>query len=310
MGFWAAFPYVASAATNLASSLLGKGQEGLSETDQKYVAHFQMQQAMRNEEFQNKLATHGIRMKVADAEAAGLHPLAALGATTPTGGFGGSFQINPRAPSNRTANALSGLGQDISRAAMATQTRDEREMAALAKTRANLENSILQQQLISATANNNRSVGPALPSNSDMPLLTGQGNAFPTRSSSYVTETPLMRVHSQPGRPAQEVGAISDYGYARTPKGYSVVPSKDIKERIEDQFIPEIMWSIRNQLMPTISRIKSDAMAPDPRYYPLPKGYDKWHFHPFSQEYRPANSKNVPWYKRKGAYLMQPKERY
>ena len=306
MGFWAAFPYVASAAANVASSLLGQGQEGLSETDQKWMADFQWKQSLRNEEFQNKLATHGIRMKVADAEAAGLHPLAALGATTPSGGFGGSFQINPRGPSNRASNALSGLGQDISRAASATQTKDERELTALAKTRAMTENAILQQQLIAATRGNAQT-GPALPSNSDMPLLTGQGNAFPSRSNAYVNETPLTRIHSQPGRPAQEVGAVPDYGYARTPDGYAVVPSKDIKEKIEDQFIPEIMWSIRNQLMPTISRSASDRMAPDPRYYPPPKGYDKWSFSPFRQEYRPTNSRNVPWYKRKSAYFIQPR---
>lgn len=307
MGFWAAFPYVASAAANLAGSLLGKGQEGLSETDQKWMADFQWKQSLRNEEFQNKLATHGIRMKVADAEAAGIHPLAALGATTPSGGFGSSFQINPRGPSNRTSNALSGLGQDISRAAMATQTKDEREMAALQKTRANLENSILQQQLISATANNNRAVGPSLPSNSDMPLLTGQGNAFPTRSTAYINETPLTRIHSQPGRPAQEVGAVSDYGYSKTNRGLAIVPSKDAKDRIEDQFIPEIMWSMRNQLMPNLG----SHPAPSPRYYKLPPGFDTWKWNYPAQEYRPYKKSwdSESLWRRTKWHFSKPKER-
>ena len=127
-------------------------------------------QSVRRQDYedQKEFAKHGIRWRVEDAKAAGLHPLAALGAV------GASFT-----PS----------GQDISRSMYSTATQPER-MAGLLQ----LEGLVLDNQLkvekIRAIASQS---GPGLPSNSNMPLLTGQGNA-------YVHEGPLTRVHSSPGR--------------------------------------------------------------------------------------------------------------
>lgn len=63
-----------------------------------------------------ELATRGIQHRVADAKAAGIHPLYALGAQTP--------QINPAV---QTFESLGDLGQDLGRAAMANSTQPQRD---------------------------------------------------------------------------------------------------------------------------------------------------------------------------------------
>lgn len=71
---------------------------------------------------QKEFAQYGVRWKVEDAKAAGLHPLAALGIQT--------HSASPVAIGTKTdrsmQNAMEGAGQDISRAMMAKATKDER----------------------------------------------------------------------------------------------------------------------------------------------------------------------------------------
>ena len=158
-----------------------------------------------------------------------------------------------------------------------TATQSERMAGLLQLEGLVLDNQLKVEQIRSIASQS----GPGLPSNSNMPLLTGQGNA-------YVHEGPLTRVHSSPGRPDQEVGAVADWGAARTREGYAVVPSKDVKEKIEDQIVPEVMWAIRNYVFPAI------GLAPYPeldhRKYPVPEGYDSWLYKPWLGEFRPIKS--------------------
>lgn len=252
--------------------------------------------AAKNMEMQKEFAQHGIRWKVEDAKAAGLHPLYALGANTQ------SFSPIQVGSSGGNSPDLAGMGQDISRAMMAGMTEKERQDINIRMTerdamfdKQRFENGELQNQLLAAQiAKVNQSLGPSipsLPSNSDMPLLTGQGNSRRTaKGGAYVNENPLERVHSQPGRPAQEVGSVPDYGYVRTPTGYAIVPSQDVKNKIEDQFIPETMWAIRNQILPAVKGLP----APDPRYFKPPKGFNDWKWNPWAQEFQPAINGRIP----------------
>lgn len=80
----------------------------------------------RQEKLQKEFAQHGIRWKVEDAKAAGLHPLFALG------GQGASY--TPTIVPDSLGPAMASAGQSISRAVAATQTQYERELA-----QANLE---------------------------------------------------------------------------------------------------------------------------------------------------------------------------
>lgn len=114
------------------SNFLGGGSDTVN-NDTRFMNDFAWKQSLRNEQFQKDLATHGIRMRVADAEAAGIHPLAALGAAPAGGGSSSaSFIGGGSGRPNRWGDALRGMGQDISRAASATMSREEKQAQLLA----------------------------------------------------------------------------------------------------------------------------------------------------------------------------------
>lgn len=209
-----------AAGTNLASAAIGADN------------------ASKNADLQREFAKKGIRWKVADAQAAGIHPLYALGAQTH------SFQPTS---SGDVMASISDMGQNVSRAVEATRTAPERSDAALRALqleRAGLENDLLRSQ-IAQNALSSRS--PAMAMASDPYLLPGQS------SSGLVSEKPMKRTMAAPGNPSQEPGAITGVGWERTSSGgLAPVPSADVKQRIEDMLIPELMWSMRQLFMPNL----------------------------------------------------------
>lgn len=94
---------------------------------QKGLANQQHLDRMADMAMQKEFAQNGIRWRVADAEAAGLHPLAALGAMG-AGYQPGSITMSGDPGSGEAFRSLSRMGQNLSRAARATQTTDERAM--------------------------------------------------------------------------------------------------------------------------------------------------------------------------------------
>lgn len=108
-----------SAGANLLGNLFN-----VSSTKDNNAANIQAQQAMnaQNIALQKEFAQHGIGWKVADAKAAGLHPLAALGAQT------SSFSpLSLGGQSEAPKVDFSALGQDLSRAAKAMSTQEQRK---------------------------------------------------------------------------------------------------------------------------------------------------------------------------------------
>lgn len=109
----------------------------------------------RNAALAREFAQQGIRWKVEDAKAAGLHPLAALGVSTASGP---SFTAG-EVPS--MGSTLASMGQDVGRAINATRTKDERvdamgdTLANLQLKRASLENDLLAAQIAKLKANPN-----------------------------------------------------------------------------------------------------------------------------------------------------------
>lgn len=94
---------------------------------------------------QREFAQHGIRWRVADAQAAGIHPAVAMGASLPS--------YSPVGLGSGMAEGLSASSQDISRAVAATATLDERvdqftkTSQALTIQRMGLENELLAAQI-------------------------------------------------------------------------------------------------------------------------------------------------------------------
>ena len=216
-----------------------------------------------NAALQKEFAQNSIRWKVADAEAAGIHPLAALGAS--------GYSASPSYVGDTSLpTAFSQMGQDISTSINRTRTQPERinaKMEALSLERGELENELLRSQI----AREKAALNPPLPSGS------GVGDVIPQAARPVVGDIDA---------PYKEPGQITDYGFARTPTGLVVVPSNDMKQRIEDNFWAESAWMLRNGLVPLFS---GGLPAPDAKRYPPPSGFSRWKWDAWHGEFRPAN---------------------
>lgn len=223
-----------------------------------------------NIELQREFAQNGIRWKVADAMAAGIHPLAALGAQTHS--FQASVMPEP------TAN-FSGFGQDLTRAMSATRTQEEKDLQALQIKSAQLdvEGKALDNQTKAAQLQKMQG-GPSFPGSGN--FVDGQGNSGP--SSARVVSKSQERTVSAKGKPYSEPGAVTDVGWIKTPTGVVPVPSKDTKERIEDNMFHEASHFWRNNVAPNWGG------GSKPPREGLPRGYDHWKWDHLNQEYRPA----------------------
>jgi len=219
---------------------------------------------------QKEFAQHGIQWKVEDAKEAGIHPLYALGANTTS--------YAPVAVGN--TNPLSGLadaGQDISRAVDVTRSASGKVDAftktsqALSLQRMGLENELLGAQLAKTRQESN----PPMPTAGDRMLIDGQGN------SPLVKTSPMARQAVTPGTPSQEAGAVAEAGYLRTPTGWAPSFSKDAKDRLEEDTLGEIQWSLRNRLLP---QQLGGSFSPPPDVKLGPDEY--WKFNAVKGEYQ------------------------
>lgn len=195
MSWLAALPLVG----NIASSLI----QGKMSSDAAEKA------GDKNADLQREFAQMGVRWKVADAKAAGISPLAAMGGTP--------YMASPSYIAGDTPN-FSNMGQDISRAIDATRTQEERSDVL---TKAQLEKLSAETDLIrSQAAQIKGATNPALPGSNPLPI-SGQGD-----SVIY----PAELVSSQKYNPGLTAGA-PDPAY----KQY-VFPDGTIKTYPSDKF--------------------------------------------------------------------------
>lgn len=222
-----------------------------------------------------EFAQQGVQWRVEDAKKAGIHPLYALGANLPT--FSPASNVGGEDPLGRSIGIA---GQNLGRAVTAHQTKKQRvgsQIYALQIERAGLENDLLRSQIIRSAQ-----TGPPVPSNTSNPMLTdvpGLGlGATEGGTTGKVVVKPMERSSTVPGHGYSEAGVIPDLGWGKTETGYVPIPSKDMKERIEDQIIPEIMWAIRNNLIPTFGQGTSPPWKPKTGYV--------WWFNAARQEWQ------------------------
>lgn len=211
----------------------------------------------REHQLQKDFAQMGIQWRAADAKAAGIHPLAALGAQltsySPQSVGGGSYEAQkmPRySPTPASgANPLAGLpalGQDISRAITANQREDQRMEAynatamGLNTQRMGLENELLATQIAKLRA---PGTPPAFPS------IRSSGKGMPGQGDDpFVKDEALKRTIM--GSRGQEPAPVADIGFTQTQSGHAPVYSKDAKERLEDDEGGMLAWNLRNRIMP------------------------------------------------------------
>lgn len=237
----------------------------------------------RNYQRQKEFAQNSIQWTVADAKKAGINPIFAVG------GGAHAFQPVSMETTSPAAEAISGASAGIERALQAPMngkqraTRIVRKQQELTLENMGLQNDLLRSQIRLA---NQPGTPPASPVNARW--LSGHAGQGDTQA--LVKDAPLARTAANPVARHSEPGAITDLGYARTVTGgYSPVPSKDMKERLEDNALIEIPWSIRNGLLPMFN----------PKYFSppfkAPKG-KKWEFSIMRNEYYlvPKKKKKMP----------------
>jgi len=226
--------------------------------------------AEQDRTMQREFAQNGIRWKVMDAKAAGIHPLAALGAQ----GASASPAGIPVGADLSMANAMSNTGQDIGRAIQSTRTAEERQLAQLqlANAQADLDGKTIDNQIRSSQLQKMQAVGPAFPSPMDSSLIPGQGDAVPGFK--------VMQSEAKASSLANagvQAGAINQLQYTKEPSGkIGIAPSSDAKERNEDDLIAETLWHLKNRLAPP---------PPDPAQFPPPKGSTGWVWSPMEQAF-------------------------
>lgn len=234
-------------------SFLG-GQQGLGQ--QAANAALQAQEFQEQLAFQREAAQKGISWRVADAMNAGISPLVALGAPTfnPSPiALSGDAGPQPN-PMGGAASGLQGMGQDISRAALAAQTEQTRMATVLSaeKIRADTMASSGEAEKNAAQASYYRAmadkvtganIGPSIPAPGSRHFVEGQG-------------TPPGVVQTVPSKSISDAGGSHSVEAGLTP---SVKPVQQPGGGIDPQ--PSLGtsvgatgettgWTLRNRLNP------------------------------------------------------------
>lgn len=160
----------------VAPALVGGALSALGGSNQQREAR---RQADLNYERQKEFAQHGLRWKVEDAKAAGLHPLFGIGGT------GAAFASNPIHVGD---NHLAQTGQNLARAASTLLDPSERQLrqATLEKLRAETQKSFAEASYFASEAARNAQ---------QRQPTTGAGpQAYTTEFGSVVTPVPPSAV--------------------------------------------------------------------------------------------------------------------
>ncbi len=220
------------------------------------------EQSAADRDLQLKFAQEGIRWRVEDAQKAGIHPLYAMGAALPTYSPSSQSFANQRAG---MGDSISAAGQDLSRAFAAQQTKQERiqsGLPALAKTNAALQNELLRAEI---ALKRSQVPGSGPGPSAGLNLIPGQ------EDGSVVINKPLERPTPSGQFPHQVGAAISDVQWAKTKAGWVKIPSEQVKQSIEDNFVQETMWDLRN----TAADYGTGTDHPPDKY--KPKAHE-WYF--------------------------------
>lgn len=266
------FGGIASAVGSIAGGLLGNASAAASRDQAAELNKF-------NYQAQKEFAQNGIRWKVADAKAAGLHPLAALGSSTaqysPSAVVGGSDDYS----------WLGDVGQGIGRAVDAKMTERERSkerQVADQRLRLEFDNRRLQNQFLqtqidaqkqdmalqlarsAAMSARTQQAVPGMPDLSgDNTVIRGQRESYPTGGTQVeVSKVPT----SVAGDPTTQAGTPADSRIYRTPAGRTVLPNQEIGDAMDAAPGSGLQWMIRNHLLPYIGNF-TDAIH-DPRRRP------------------------------------------
>lgn len=263
------FASIVSAGANILGGILGRS----SNEDQM----------AKNRQMQMDFAQHGIQWKVEDAKAAGIHPMAALGASTMSPAI--------QTMQDPLGSGVAAAGQDISRAVAAGASAEQKEvakvLAAQTVERNSLQNDLLRSQIRRMDAQ----TGPGIP-------LPGSQNNIPT-SDAVRSRGPGAGKGDgpDPSAPYQESRVVPDVGWSRTPSGgFSMIPSEQVNQNTQDMGIEPMLWSWRNRVGPYLNgggRVPPNFAPPG-----VHKDYGYWLFNHRDQVWYPAEDSATTYVRR------------
>lgn len=183
-----------------------------------------------------------------DAEASGFNPLTVIRG----GGLAGyGSQVTSAAPDMRLSRAFEAFGTGLANV----------QFDPYASAKSQMELRLGEAQI--------KSFSRAGSAPGNLSFLTPKASLT---SGGGVKNMPLERIGT--GRAQEAPGAISDMGWVRTSSGWTTVPSKDVKERIEDDWFQQLAWSWRTQIAPDLMI----SEQPFPNFLGKPENYkfDPW----------------------------------
>lgn len=208
-----------SAGTTLLGGLMGnKKQEDSNE--------LAIQLANQEYERQKEFAQMGIRWKAEDAKAAGLHPLAAIGS------LGASYSptIAAQQPVDGLSRSISDMGQDLTRAKVATMSEQDKQLGVLALKNATLRNDALEAEIAQRWASIDQMLRqPSMPSS----VGSGPGTVAVSAPVGAVKVEPRKAVSSAPGASHVEAGT--------SPSMTTFTDASGKKFRVPNQQLAEIL---------------------------------------------------------------------
>lgn len=216
-------------------------------------------------QYQKDLAQAGIQWRVADAKAAGIHPLAALGSLPTYSPVSANFQ-------SPDFSGFSKAGQSLGRAVEAIQSSDQRkatEAYNAAMMRENLRGAQLRNDYLASQIRlrSQPGTGPARPTvSATQSGQVIQGQNPETKSPGKVQDQVLKRtVAGGPGGQFEPGSVVAGGWLYEGNNTFSPVNSRDAVERLEDDWIGNTRSAIRRY-----GRIFLGTHEPP---FKAPKGY-------------------------------------
>lgn len=189
---------------------------------------------------QKEFAQMGIRWRTADAAAAGLHPLAALGgggaSYSPTVVLPETVKADYSGVGDSVSSALQSMGQNTARAEVATQNPFERELQVLALRRSELQNQLIEGQIAATWAS-----VMGQPGTPPMAAAAGPGVVVsPVRNGPYEAPRALVKIEPSTSVSASRSNAGVEAGASPFSKEHKLghglgvrLPSQQASEALE-----------------------------------------------------------------------------
>lgn len=282
-----------SAGASIIGGLFGKSSaDKAAEANKKANAQqlaFAREQMERNEALQKEFAQSGVQWKAADAKAAGISPIYALGA--PAVNFSPmslGYNPTPATGDNSMGAGIAGAGQDISRAINSTRSPNAKlqaftdTMQAAQLDSIKLDNEQKRLHIASQIAKTNQpGMSAGIPDLAMPYAIDGQGN-----SGSGIK----VQKQVSPGSPfdktgATEGGVTPDVQFIKTKTGWAPAIPQPLQEAMEDDWIGKGQWNLRNRVFPFFPDVGKHKNPFYNKPFPAPKG-KHWYFNGIVGEYQ------------------------